>query len=182
MDMRIRELLKTELAVGAATATTVNGLVALLPVTDGTVEASKIVTADANKDVGGLRNVAATGTLSVTGAVTGASFTEAQGAPAAIADGDTAITAANLQAKILTMASSTAGRAPTVPTGTAVNAIVGIGNCIDWYFLNTGNQTVTITQAAGHTLVGTVALPTLTQGHFRTRVSAANTAITYRIA
>ncbi len=182
MDLRVRELLKDDLAVVAATATAVDGIEALLPVTDGTVEASKIITADANKDVGGLRNVAATGTVTATGAVTGAGFTEAQGAPAAIADGDTAITAANLQAKILTMASSTAGRAPTVPTGTAVNAIVATGKCIDWYFLNTGNQTVTITQAAGHTLVGTMALPTLTQGHFRTRVSATNTAITYRIA
>ena len=139
-------------------------------VTAGTVAAGKAVVVDANKDISSFRNVLA------------ATFVETQGAPAAITDGDTAITAANLQSKILTMASSTSGRAPTVPTGTAVNAIVATGNCIDWYFLNTGNQTVTITAATGHTLVGTMEIPMLTQGHFRTRVSAANTAITYRLA
>lgn len=139
-------------------------------ITAGTVAASKAVVVDANKDVSRIRD------LIVRNAI------EEQGAPAAIADGDTAITAANLQAKILTMASTTAGRAPTVPSGTDVNGIRAIGDCIDWYFLNTGDQTVTITEATGHTLVGTMALPTVTQGHFRTRVEAANTAITYRIA
>lgn len=105
-----------------------------------------------------------------------------QGAPIAIADGDTAITAANLQQRILTMASSTSGRAPTVPTGTAVDGILPIGGCIDWTFINTGNQTVTISAAADHTLVGGMALTAGTQGMFRTRCTAANTAITYRLA
>lgn len=102
-----------------------------------------------------------------------------QDAPAVIADGDTAITAANLLTKILTMASSTTGRAPTVPTGTAINAVIPIGQSIDWTFINTGNQTVTITQATGHTLVGAMAITAGTQKSFRTRCSAANTAITY---
>lgn len=105
-----------------------------------------------------------------------------QGAPAAIADGDTAITAANLQSKILTMASSTIGRAPTVPTGTAINGIIAVGQAIDWSFLNTGNQTVTITAATDHTLVGTMTIATVTAANFRTRCSAANTAITYRLS
>ena len=138
---------------------------ALLSATAGTAAASKAVILDASKNIAGINSIELV-----------------QGAPAAITDGNTAITAANLQNKILTMASSTSGRAPTVPTGTAVNAIVAIGDSIDWFFLNTGNQTVTISVATGHTLVGTMALATVTQGHFRTRVSAANTAITYRIA
>lgn len=142
----------------------------LTEITAGTVTASKAVVVDANKDVGSFRDVIVR------------NITEAQGAPAAITDGDTAITAANLQAKILTMVSSTAGRAPTVPTGTAVSGIVAVGDCIDWSFINTGNQTVTITAATAHTLVGGMALTQGTQGRFRTRVSAANTAITYRLA
>jgi hypothetical protein len=105
----------------------------------------------------------------------------AQGAPAAIADGNTAITAANLLSRILTMASSTSGRAPTVPTGTALNAVVPTGDAIDWTFINTGNQTVTITQATGHTLVGTMTIAAGGSASFRTRISAANTAITYRL-
>lgn len=104
-----------------------------------------------------------------------------QDAPAVIADGNTAITAANLLTKILTMASSTTGRAPTVPTGTAINAVIPIGQSIDWSFLNTGDQTVTITAAEGHTLVGAMAITAGTQKSFRTRCSAANTAITYAL-
>jgi hypothetical protein len=104
-----------------------------------------------------------------------------QGAPASIADGDTAITAANVLTGICTMASSTSGRAPTVPTGTAVNGVILIGQYIDWSFINTGNQTVTITAATGHTLVGAMAIPAGKSGAFRTRCSAANTAITYRM-
>ena len=102
--------------------------------------------------------------------------------PAAVEDGDTAITAANLQAKILTMASSTTGRAPTVPTGTAVNAVILIGESLDWSFINTGDQTVTITAAEGHTLVGGMAIAAGTQKSFRTRCSAANTAVTYALS
>lgn len=104
-----------------------------------------------------------------------------QGAPADIADGDTAISAANLQSKILTMTSSTSGRAPTVPTGTAVNGVVDTGLSLDWTFINLGDQTVTITQATGHTLVGAMAIAAGTSASFRTRVSAPNTAITYRL-
>lgn len=106
-----------------------------------------------------------------------------QGAPAAIADGDTAVTAANLAAKILTMA-ATAARAPTVPTGTAMNAAVAEGQSIDWSFINlaAGAHTITVTAAADHTLVGKMTLAQNEQGLFRTRVSAANTAITYRLA
>lgn len=115
-------------------------------------------------------------------AATATPTTMYQPAPAAIADGDTAISAANLQSQILTMASSSAGRAPTVPTGTAVDGILSIDESIDWTFINTGNQTVTITAATGHTLVGGMALAAGTQGLFRTRCTAANTAITYRLA
>lgn len=107
----------------------------------------------------------------------------AQAAPAAIADDDAAITAANLQAKILTMA-ATAARAPTVPTGTAMNVIVGVGRSIDWSFINTaaGANAITVSVADDHTLVGYMVIGQNQTGRFRTRVSAANTAITYRLA
>lgn len=119
--------------------------------------------------------------------VVNSSNTVEQSAPASIADGDTAITIAELKTKLLTMASSTSGRAPTVPTGAAVygteaNAGIAIGQSLDWSFLNTGDQTVTITQATGHTLVGAMAIAAGSQGMFRTRCTAANTAITYRVA
>jgi hypothetical protein len=110
------------------------------------------------------------------------SIQQAQGAPTAVADGNTAITAANLLTKILTMVAGGA-RAPTVPTGTAMNEILAIGDSIDWSFINlaTGANAITVTVATGHTLVGKMTLAQNEQGIFRTRVSAANTAITYRL-
>jgi hypothetical protein len=152
--------------VGTLTA----GAQGMLDVTAGTVTASKAVVVDANKDVSSFRNIVV------------AKVTEAQGAPAVITDGDTQMTVANLQAKILQMTSTTGGRAPKVPTGTDVAAAVAVGNCVDWTFQNLGDQTVTITAHTGHTVEGNMALALNTTGRFRTRVSAANTAITYRLA
>lgn len=104
-----------------------------------------------------------------------------QGDPATIADGNTPISSTNLQARILTMTSSTAPRAPTVPSGSDVHGIIEIGQALDWLFLNEGDQTVTITQATGHTLRGTMTIAAGSQGMFRTRCSADDTGITYRI-
>ena len=143
----------------------------LTGITAGTVTASKAVVVDASKDIKGFRDIQAR------------ALVIEQGNPTAVADGDTAITAANLQTKILTMA-ATGARAPTVPTGTAVNGIIGIGQAIDWSFINlaAGAHTITVTEATAHTLVGKMTLAQHEQGIFRTRCSGANTAITYRLA
>ena len=125
----------------------------------------------------------AVGSLVVAGAANVGSLIQAQGAPTAVADGDTAITAANLATKILTMA-ATQARAPTLPTGTAMNGALAVGESVDWSFINlaAGAHTITVTGATGHTIVGKATLAQNEQGLFRTRVSAANTAITYRLA
>jgi hypothetical protein len=117
----------------------------------------------------------------VSGVYVGANLSPAQAAPVELEDGNTAITAANLLVGILTMASSTGPRAPTVPSGTTTNGVVATGYAVDWTFINTGDQTVTITQAANHTLVGTMTIAAGASASFRTRVSATNTAITYRL-
>jgi hypothetical protein len=117
-------------------------------------------------------------TLNVTNAIQ-----QAQGAPEAVADGDTALTMAMIAKKILTMI-ATAGRAPTVPTGTQVNAALAIGDSVDWSFVNlaAGAHTITVTAAAASTLVGKMTLAQNEQGLFRTVCTAANTAITYRLS
>lgn len=54
---------------------------------------------------------------------------------------------------------------------------------IQWAVVNTGPNTFTVTSPdASHTVVGAGAVATGTSGSFRTRRSAANTFITYRIA
>jgi hypothetical protein len=107
---------------------------------------------------------------------------QTQPAPTTVADGDTAITVAHLLTRILTMA-ATQARAPTVPTGEALDAVFAVNESVDWSFINlaAGASTITVTAAAGHTLVGSMAIAQNVTGRFRTRVTAANTAITYRI-
>ncbi len=52
----------------------------------------------------------------------------------------------------------------------------------DWSVINTGPNTFTVTAATDHTIVGAAAVATATSGLFRTRKTAANTFVTYRVA
>ena len=69
-------------------------------------------------------------------------------------------------------------------------AHVGINNGLsailnkgfEWSIINIGAFTCTLSAATAHTIIGSVIIPSGTSGRFITRVSAVNTAITYRIA
>lgn len=80
-----------------------------------------------------------------------------------------------------TTAAAVAG---TIPTGSVMDASSdwAINDSIDWSVINTGGNTFTVTAAAGHTIVGTAAVVTVTSGRFRTVKTAANTFITYRMS
>ena len=72
----------------------------------------------------------------------------------------------------------------TLPTGTVVNSsIPTISHSIDWSVINTGTATgtLTIVESAGHTAMGNKLVAIGTSASFRTRVSALNTPITYRM-
>ena len=94
-----------------------------------------------------------------------------------------ALTAAMMQAGIVTSTTAAAVTA-TVPTGTVMDAAVdfAIGDSFDWSAIATGANAFTVTAAADHTLVGSGVVATVTSGHFRTRKTAANTFVTYRLA
>ena len=63
----------------------------------------------------------------------------------------------------------------------AIHSQVGADEGFFWLLINTGPNTFTVTQAAsGHTLVGTMTVPTLTSARFFTRRTAPDTFITYR--
>lgn len=74
--------------------------------------------------------------------------------------------------------------AGTIPTGTVMDASseFAIGDSVDWSVINTGGNTFTVTAATGHTIVGAAAVATVTSGRFRTRKTAADTFITYRLS
>lgn len=105
-----------------------------------------------------------------------------QGAPVAV-DVTGAISAAAIQGGIVT-STTAAAVAGTIPTGTVMDAAaqMSIGDSVDWSVIATGANAFTVTAAAGHTIVGTAVVATATSGLFRTRKTAANTFITYRLS
>ena len=94
-----------------------------------------------------------------------------------------AVSAAAILGGIVT-STTAAAVAGTVPTGTVMDAATewAIGDSVDWCVINTGNTNdFTVTAATAHTLVGVAVVQENSTGLFRTRKTAANTFVTYRI-
>jgi hypothetical protein len=110
-----------------------------------------------------------------------------QPTPSAI-NASATLTIAQLLTRIITTNSATAV-AFTLPTGTLTDAgILGgfllIDQSFDWSIVNTGSAVgiVTVSGGTGNTLVGSGVLAITTSATFRTRKTAANTFVTYRVA
>jgi len=107
------------------------------------------------------------------------------------------LTIAELITGILT-GTHTAGatQAYTLPTGTLTDAALGmaVNDSFDWTLINlsaAAADTITVTAGSGHTVVGNMIVQSVhastgliygSSGMFRTRKTAANTFVTYRIA
>ena len=104
-----------------------------------------------------------------------------QGAPGVL-NATGALTSAMILAGIVTTTSAAAVVA-TLPTGTVLDAAseFAIGDSFDWSVINTGPDSFTVTAATDHTVVGVAAVATLTSVAWRTRKTAANTFVSYRI-
>lgn len=119
-----------------------------------------------------------------------------QGAPTAMTTAATIAVAGMLGDLITGTHAAGATQAYTLPTGTVMDAgmEIGIGESFDWSILNlsaAAADTITLTAAADHTIVGN---PIVQSAHastggiygnsarWRTRKTAANTFVTYRIA
>lgn len=129
-----------------------------------------------------------TGALSI-GLADGSGWTRVtdgvQGTPTA-KTADATLTIAELLTGIVT-ATSASAVALTLPTGTLTDAGVGalaIGQAFEWSVINLGSSSgaVTMTAGATHTYVGAAVVAIATSAQFRTRKTAANTFVTYRIA
>jgi hypothetical protein len=107
---------------------------------------------------------------------------QVQGDPVAV-NTTGAVSAAAIMGGIVTSTTG-AAVAGTVPTGAVMDAAsdIAIGDSFDWSVINTGGNTFTVTAATGHTLVGVAAVVTVTSGLFRTRKTAADTFVTYRLS
>lgn len=93
-----------------------------------------------------------------------------------------ALTAAAMLSGIVT-STTAAAVTGTMPTGTVLDAAANfqVGDSFDWSVIATGANAFTIAAAAGHTIVGTAVVATVTSGHFRTTKTAAATYVTYRM-
>ena len=97
------------------------------------------------------------------------------------------LTIANLLTQIITSTSAVAV-ALTLPTGTLSDAGVSggtsaVNTSFDWSIINTGSAVGDVTLVAGtaHTIVGSVTVAVGTTGSFRSRKTATNTFVTYRV-
>lgn len=111
----------------------------------------------------------------------------AQAAPAA-KTGDATLTIAELLAGIITATKATAV-AFTLPTGTLTDAgflggTAAVDQSFDWTIINLGSSSgaTTLNAGADHTIVGNAVVAISTSARFRTRKTAANTYVTYRVA
>ena len=106
---------------------------------------------------------------------------QVQGDPVAV-NVTGAVSAAAILGGIVT-STTAAAVAGTVPTGAVMEAAteMAIGDSFDWSVIATGANAFTVTAASGHTLVGTAVVATVTSGLFRTRKTAVDTFVTYRI-
>jgi hypothetical protein len=113
---------------------------------------------------------------------------ETQPTPTAIsAAGSTTLTVEQLLTRIITV-TQTAAVTLVLPTGTLTDAgVLGgqllVGQAFDWNVINLGSSSgaVTMSGGTGNTYVGSTSVPIATSATFRTRKTAANTFVTYRI-
>ena len=109
-----------------------------------------------------------------------------QGAPVDIADGGSmALTSAAMLGGIVT-ATPTTGRNVQLPLGSALDAAgtFAVGDSFDWTLITLAAFALTITVNTGMTIVGAAATAGTSgaAARFRTRKTAANTFVTYRIS
>lgn len=97
------------------------------------------------------------------------------------------LTIAQLLGAIITVSGTTA-KTLTLPTGTLTDAgitspALPVNGCFEWTIINTGTSSGAVTMAAGtgHTLVGSATVAIGTSAGFRTRKTAGNTFVSYRI-
>ncbi len=105
-----------------------------------------------------------------------------QGAPATLNATGT-LTAAQLLTGLIT-STSVAAVAATLPTGTLMDAAseFAVDEAFEWAIINTGPSTFTVLAGTDHTIVGVAAVATVTSVQWRTRKTAANTFVSYRIS
>ena len=116
-------------------------------------------------------------------------FYKSQPSPSILTGSNTVpitLTIANLLTYIIIATPITGTTVYNLPTGTLSDTGTSMDTnyCFDWSIMNNGAVSITLTAAVGHTIVAVGGGQTLTTGlvgNYRTRKTAANTFVTYRI-
>ena len=117
-------------------------------------------------------------------------FYKSQPAPTSLAGSNTVpitLTIANLLTYIIVATPITGTTVYNLPTGSDSDTGTSMDTnyCFDWSIMNSGGVSITLTAAVGHTIFsvggGGRTITTGVVGNYRTRKTAANTFITYRI-
>jgi hypothetical protein len=89
---------------------------------------------------------------------------------------------ANLRTRIIT-STTAAAVTGTLPTGTLMDGLYSSQTDMgyDWSVINTGANNFVVAAGTGHTVVGNMTVAGSTTSMFRSRRTAANTWITYRV-
>ena len=102
----------------------------------------------------------------------------------AVRDTTTTLSAADIRGGLVASTPAT-GITHTLPTGTNMDdALLDVNLAVDWSVINLASditRTVTVAGNTGHTIVGNAVVGSSSSARFRTRKTAANTFITYRI-
>jgi hypothetical protein len=171
---------ETLLVTGVLTS---NGNVSLGAGSDLLGSSTSDITINTNKFTvaGATGNTVVAGTLGVTGVstLTGQVYEPNPVKQQTITDFDSqspTLTVASMLGGVVKHTSVTGAGIATVDTGTAMStgvSGVAVGSTIEWIYYNDGDQTATITAAAGHTLIGGTAA--VTTGKWM-RITSVNTA------
>jgi len=106
-----------------------------------------------------------------------------QPAPAAVNTTATLTTSAVLG--YIVTSNPASGITLTLPTGTLLDAAIpsiAADQSVEWCIINTNaSNTVTVAAGTGHTVIGNMVVALSTSAQFRSRKTAANTFVTYRV-
>jgi len=188
-------------ATAASAATEYGGAGGIASVTAGTGGAASAGTANGGNGgnvviTQGTGGASAGGTAGYDGLIRFTSnYVSTQGTPAAETAAAT-ISAADLKVGIVTITQSTGSTVVlTLDTGAYMDTAfpsAEVDDAIDWYLINlsaAAADTGTVTASSGHTIVGEAVVESAhadsefqSSGHFRSRRTAANTWVTYRLS
>lgn len=100
-----------------------------------------------------------------------------------VMNGQGSIALSSIFGGVINASAGILGATGTLPAGSVIEGAgdFSVDDSFDWHVISTGLGTFTVAGSAGHTVVGSGAVGSTMSGVFRTRKTATDTFVTYRI-